>query len=143
MPTSMPRENEIQRKWYVVDAQGQVLGRLATRVATVLRGKHKPTFSPHLDVGDHVVVINAEKVQFTGRKLQDKQYRWHTGYIGGLKEVSAETMLRTHPERVIEWAVEGMLPKNRLGRAMAKKLKVYRGAEHPHDAQQPQPLEVK
>ena len=143
MPTSMPKESEIQRKWYVVDAQGQVLGRLATRVATILRGKHKPTFSPHLDVGDHVVVINAEKVQFTGRKLQDKQYRWHTGYIGGLKEVSAETMLRTHPERVIEWAVEGMLPKNRLGRAMAKKLKVYRGAEHPHDAQQPQPLEVK
>ena len=143
MPTSMPKESEIQRKWFVVDADGQVLGRLATRVATILRGKHKPTFSPHLDVGDHVVVINAEKVQFTGRKLQDKQYRWHTGYIGGLKEVSAETMLRTHPERVIEWAVEGMLPKNRLGRAMAKKLKVYRGAEHPHDAQQPQPLEVK
>jgi large subunit ribosomal protein L13 len=143
MPTSMPKESEIQRKWYVVDAQGQVLGRLATRVATVLRGKHKPSFSPHLDVGDHVVVINAEKVQLTGRKLKDKQYRWHTGYIGGLKEVSAETMLRTHPDRVIEWAVEGMLPKNRLGRAMAKKLKVYRGAEHPHGAQQPQPLEVK
>jgi large subunit ribosomal protein L13 len=143
MSTSMPKESEIQRKWYVVDAQGQVLGRLATRVATILRGKHKPTFSPHLDVGDHVVVINAEKVQLTGRKLKNKQYRWHTGYIGGLKEVSAETMLRTHPDRVVEWAVEGMLPKNRLGRAMAKKLKVYRGAEHPHDAQQPQPLEVK
>ena len=143
MPTSMPRESDIQRKWYVVDAEGQVLGRLATRVATVLRGKHKPIFTPHLDVGDHVVVINAEKVQLTGRKLKDKQYRWHTGYIGGLKEVSAETMLRTHPDRVIEWAVEGMLPKNRLGRAMAKKLKVYRGAEHPHTAQQPQPLEVK
>jgi large subunit ribosomal protein L13 len=143
MPTSMPRESDIQRKWYVVDADGQVLGRLATRVATILRGKHKPTFSPHLDVGDHVVVINAEKVQLTGRKLKNKQYRWHTGYIGGLKEVSAETMLRTHPDRVIEWAVEGMLPKNRLGRAMAKKLKVYRGGEHPHEAQQPQPLEVK
>ena len=143
MPTSMPKESEIQRKWFVVDAQGQVLGRLATRVATILRGKHKPIFSPHLDVGDHVVVINAEKVQLTGRKLKNKQYRWHTGYIGGLKEVSAETMLRTHPDRVIEWAVEGMLPKNRLGRAMAKKLKVYRGAEHPHEAQQPQPLEVK
>ncbi|MGH6784831.1 MAG: 50S ribosomal protein L13 [Sphingomicrobium sp.] len=143
MPTSMPKESDIQRKWYVVDAEGQVLGRLASRVATVLRGKHKPTFSPHLDVGDHVVVINAAKVQLTGRKLKNKQYRWHTGYIGGLKEVSAETMLRTHPDRVIEWAVEGMLPKNRLGRAMAKKLKVYRGADHPHDAQQPQPLEVK
>jgi large subunit ribosomal protein L13 len=143
MSTSMPKESDIQRKWYLVDAQGQVLGRLATRVATILRGKHKPSFSPHLDVGDHVVVINAEKVQLTGRKLKDKQYRWHTGYIGGLKEVNAETMLRTHPDRVIEWAVEGMLPKNRLGRAMAKKLKVYRGGEHPHDAQQPQPLEVK
>jgi large subunit ribosomal protein L13 len=142
MSTSMPKESDIQRKWFVVDAQGQVLGRLATRVATILRGKHKPTFSPHLDVGDHVVVINAEKIQFTGRKLKDKLYQWHTGYIGGLKEVNAETMLRTHPDRVIEWAVEGMLPKNRLGRAMAKKLKVYRGAEHPHDAQQPQPLEV-
>jgi large subunit ribosomal protein L13 len=143
MSTSMPKESDIQRKWFVVDAQGQVLGRLATRVATILRGKHKPTFSPHLDVGDHVVVINAEKIQFTGRKLKDKLYQWHTGYIGGLKEVNAETMLRTHPDRVIEWAVEGMLPKNRLGRAMAKKLKVYRGAEHPHEAQQPQPLEVK
>jgi len=143
MSTSMPKESEIQRKWYVVDAQGQVLGRLATRVATILRGKHKPIFTPHLDVGDHVVVVNAEKVHLTGRKLRDKVYRWHTGYIGGLKEVSAETMLRTHPDRVVEWAVEGMLPKNRLGRAMAKKLKVYRGAEHPHDAQQPQPLEVK
>jgi len=143
MSTLMPRESDIQRKWYVVDAKGQVLGRLATRIATILRGKHKPTFSPHLDVGDHVVVINAEKIQFTGRKLKDKLYQWHTGYIGGLKEVTAETMLRTHPDRVIEWAVEGMLPKNRLGRAMAKKLKVYRGAEHPHDAQQPEPLEVK
>ena len=143
MSTLMPKESDIQRKWYVVDATGQVLGRLATRVATILRGKHKPIFSPHLDVGDHVVVINAEKIQFTGRKLKDKLYQWHTGYIGGLKEVTAETMLRTHPDRVIEWAVEGMLPKNRLGRAMAKKLKVYRGAEHPHDAQQPQPLEVK
>lgn len=143
MPTSMPRESDIQRKWYVVDADGQVLGRLATRVATILRGKHKPTFSPHLDVGDHVVVINAEKVQLTGRKLSDKLYRWHSGYIGGLREVNAEIMLRTHPDRVIEWAVEGMLPKNRLGRAMAKKLKVYRGNEHPHDAQQPEPLEVK
>jgi len=143
MSTSMPKESDIQRKWYVVDADGQVLGRLATRIATILRGKHKTTFSPHLDVGDHVVVVNAGKIQLTGRKLKNKQYRWHTGYIGGLKEVNAETMLRTHPERVIEWAVEGMLPKNRLGRAMAKKLKVYRGAEHPHDAQQPQALEVK
>ena len=143
MPTSMPKESEIERKWYVVDAEGKVLGRLASRVATILRGKHKPIFTPHLDVGDHVVVLNAEKVHLTGRKLQDKQYRWHTGYIGGLRTVNAEKMLRTHPERVIEWAVQGMLPKNRLGRAMAKKLKVYRGAAHPHQAQQPQALEVK
>jgi large subunit ribosomal protein L13 len=143
MSTPMPKENEIERKWYVVDADGKVLGRLATRVATILRGKHKPLFAPHLDVGDHVVVLNAEKVHLTGRKLQNKQYRWHTGYIGGLREVSAEKMLKTHPERVIEWAVQGMLPKNRLGRAMAKKLKVYRGAAHPHQAQRPQVLEVK
>jgi large subunit ribosomal protein L13 len=143
MPTPMPKENEIERKWYVVDADGKVLGRLATRVATILRGKHKPLFAPHFDVGDHVVILNAEKVHLTGRKLQSKQYRWHTGYIGGLREVSAEKMLKTHPERVIEWAVQGMLPKNRLGRAMFKKLKVYRGAAHPHQAQQPQVLEVK
>jgi large subunit ribosomal protein L13 len=142
MPTSMPKESEIERKWYVVDAEGKVLGRLATRIASILRGKHKPIFAPHLDVGDHVVVLNAEKIHLTGRKLQNKQYRWHTGYIGGLREVTAEKMLKTHPERMIEWAVQGMLPKNRLGRAMVKKLKVYRGAAHPHQAQQPQALEV-
>jgi large subunit ribosomal protein L13 len=141
MPTSMELESE--RAWYVVDASGQVLGRLATRIATILRGKHKPTFAPHLDVGDHVVVVNAEKVELTGRKRQDKTYRWHTGYLGGLREVKADRMLETHPERVIEWAVQGMLPKNRLGRAMAKKLKVYRGAAHPHGAQLPKPLEVR
>ena len=143
MPTPMPAEHEIERQWMVVDATDQVLGRLASRVATILRGKHKPTYAPHLDVGDHVIVINAERVHLTGKKLRDKQYRWHTGYIGGLREVSAETMLRTHPERVIEWAVQGMLPKNRLGKAMARKLKVYRGATHPHQAQQPKPLEVR
>ena len=143
MPTPMPKESEIVRNWILVDAEGKVLGRLASRIATVLRGKHKPMYAPHLDVGDHVVVINAEKVHLTGRKLRDKTYRWHTGYIGGLREVRAETMLRTHPERVIEWAVQGMLPKNRLGRAMAKKLKVYRGANHPHQAQQPQAVELK
>src|SRR5213080_2991330 len=118
--------SEIERKWYVVDAQGQVLGRLATQVATILRGKHKTTFAPHLDVGDHVVVLNASKVHLSGRK-----------------DVSAEQMLDKHPERVIEWAVQGMLPKNRLGRAMAKKLKVYRGAEHPHSAQQPTALALR
>ena len=143
MPTVIPKESDITRSWFVVDANGKVLGRLAARVAAILRGKHKPTFTPHLDVGDHVVVVNAEKVHLTGRKLQDKLYRWHSGYIGGLREVSAEKMLRTHPERVIEWAVQGMLPKNRLGRAMAKKLKVYRGSEHQHQAQQPQALEVR
>jgi large subunit ribosomal protein L13 len=136
-------ECEIKRNWYVVDAEGLVLGRLASRVATILRGKHKRTFSPHLDVGDHVVVVNAQKVHLTGRKGRDKLYRTHSGYIGSLREVTAEQMLHRHPERVIEWAVQGMLPKNRLGRAMAKKLKVYRGAEHPHQAQQPQTMEVR
>ncbi len=140
MPTPMVRGDAVERKWYVVDADGQVLGRLASRVATILRGKHKPVFAPHQDVGDHVVVINAEKVHLTGRKRRDKTYRWHTGYIGHLREVSAETMLKRHPERVVEWAVQGMLPKNRLGRAMARKLKVYRGPEHPHQAQRPEPL---
>jgi large subunit ribosomal protein L13 len=139
----MPKESEVERKWFVVDADGQVLGRLATQVASILRGKHKRNFAPHVDVGDHVVVLNAEKVHLTGRKLKDKRYRWHTGYIGGLKDVSAEQMLRTHPERVIEWAVQGMLPKNRLGRAMARKLKVYRGAAHPHSAQQPTALPLR
>jgi len=143
MPTLIPKESEIERRWFVVDAQGQVLGRLASRVASILRGKHKPTFTPHLDLGDHVVVINAEKIHLTGRKLTDKVYRWHTGYIGGLREVSAGSLLKSHPERVIEWAVEGMLPKNRLGRAMAKKLRVYRGGDHPHAAQQPTVLEIK
>ncbi len=142
MSTSQPKMEEVARKWYLVDAQGKVLGRLATQVATILRGKHKPHYAHHLDVGDHVIVVNAEKVHLTGRKLTDKVYRWHTGYIGHLREVSAEKMLRTHPERVIEWAVQGMLPKGRLGRAMAKKLKVYRGPEHPHAAQKPEPLSL-
>lgn len=136
-------ECEIKRDWYVVDAEDVVLGRLASRVATILRGKHKRTFSPHLDVGDHVVVVNAQKVHLTGRKGRDKLYRTHSGYIGSLREVTAEQMLHRHPERVIEWAVQGMLPKNRLGRAMSKKLKVYRGADHPHQAQRPQTMEVR
>jgi large subunit ribosomal protein L13 len=125
-----------------VDAQDRVLGRLAVQIATILRGKHKPLFAPHLDMGDHVVVVNAEKVHLTGRKLTGKVYRWHSGYIGGLREVTADKMLKTHPERVVEWAVQGMLPKGRLGRAMAKKLKVYRGTDHPHAAQKPEPLPV-
>ena len=136
----MPKKESVPRSWHLVDADGQVLGRLAARVATLLMGKHKPTWAPHVDVGDHVVVINAAKVHLTGRKLTGKVYRTHSGYIGGLKETRADTMLRTHPERVIEWAVAGMLPKTKLGRAMAKKLKVYRGTEHPHQAQRPQTL---
>jgi large subunit ribosomal protein L13 len=143
MTTVMPEKSAVERKWFLVDAQGQVLGRLATQVATILRGKHKVTFAPHLDVGDHVVVVNAADVRLTGRKMTDKLYRWHSGYIGGLREVTAERMLKSHPERVIEWAVQGMLPKTRLGRAMAKKLKVYRGTEHPHAAQRPEPLPMR
>jgi len=142
MATVMAKEDAIERKWFLVDAQGKVLGRLASQVAHVLRGKHKPTFAPHLDMGDHVVVINAEKIHLTGRKLTDKIYRWHSGYIGGLREVSAERMLKSHPERVVEWAIQGMLPKGRLGRTMARKLKVYKGTDHPHAAQKPEPLTV-
>jgi len=142
MPTLHPGLAEGPEKWYVVDAEGKVLGRLASQVATILRGKHKPIYSPHLPVGDHVIVVNAEKVRLTGRKLTDKVYRSHSGYIGGLREVTAGELLRTQPERVIEWAVSGMLPKTKLGRTMFRKLKVYRGPEHPHQAQRPEPLEV-
>jgi large subunit ribosomal protein L13 len=140
MPTALQGDSPSDRQWFVVDAEGRVLGRLATQVASILRGKHKPTFEPHLDGGDHVIVVNAEKVQLTRRKTTEKTYRWHSGYIGGLREVSADRLLRTHPERVIEWAVQGMLPKGRLGRAMFRKLKVYRGPAHPHAAQRPSPL---
>jgi large subunit ribosomal protein L13 len=137
MPTLMPKKEAVTRQWHLVDAEGQVLGRLAARVATLLMGKHKPTYARHVDVGDHVVVINAAKVQLTRQKITGKVYRWHSGYIGGLREVRADSMLHQHPERAVEWAVEGMLPKTKLGRAMAKKLKVYRGSEHPHAAQRP------
>ena len=140
MPTVMPKKDAVVRSWHLMDAEGQVLGRLAARIATLLMGKHKPIWAPHVDTGDHVVVINAAKVELTGRKLMGKLYRTHSGYIGSLREIRAGTMLRNHPERVVEWAVTGMLPKTKLGRAMAKKLKVYRGAEHPHQAQQPQAL---
>lgn len=142
MPTVQPKKDEITARWYVVDAQGKVLGRLASQVATILRGKHKPFYAPHLALGDHVIVINAEKVRLTGKKLTDKVYRWHSGYIGGLREVRADGMLKTHPERVIEWAVSGMLPKTKLGREMFRKLKVYRGPEHPHQSQRPEPLDL-
>jgi large subunit ribosomal protein L13 len=130
------------RKWYVVDAAGQTVGRLATEVARVLTGKNNPQWTPFLDVGDHVIVINARKAVFKGSKATQKVYRRHTLYPGGLREISVEEQFAKHPERVIELAVKGMLPKSKLGRAMAKKLKVYRDGEHPHRAQQPQPLEI-
>ena len=140
--TPHPAKGEVSARWFVVDAQGKVLGRLASAVATVLRGKHKPLWSPHVDVGDHVVVINAERVHLTGTKPKQKVYRWHTGYIGNLREVPVQRMLDSHPERVIEWAVSGMLPKTKLGRAMFRKLKVYRGGDHPHQSQAPETLEI-
>lgn len=142
MKTQSFRKVDQPQTWYVVDATDQVLGRLATRIATVLRGKHKPTYTPHEDLGDHVVVINAGKVRLTGRKWTDKMYRHHTGYIGGLKETTAGKLREKDPTRLVTTAVQGMLPKSRLGRAMAKKLKVYAGDSHPHAAQQPAPLEI-
>ena len=139
--TKITREQDVQRGWYVVDAQGQTLGRLASRIATVLRGKHKPGFTPHVDCGDYVIVVNADKVHTTGQKLTQKKYYRHSGYPGGLREISLRDQLQKFPERVIEYAVRGMLPKNKLGRQMFKKLKVYPGPSHPHQAQQPQSLE--
>jgi large subunit ribosomal protein L13 len=140
--THTVKAGEIERRWYVVDAQGKTLGRLATGVARILRGKHKPTFSPHLDVGDHVIIINADKIQVTGKKLDTKRYYRHSGYLGGLKSIVLREQLEEHPDRVLIHAIRGMLPKNRLGRAMLKKLKVYAGSEHPHAAQKPEPLEL-
>ncbi len=142
MKTYSAKPQTVKRDWHVVDATDKTLGRLATEIASRLRGKHKPEFTPHVDTGDHIVVVNAEKVRVTGNKLQDKYYHRHTGYIGNLKSVSLEKLLATHPERVIETAVKGMLPKNPLGRAMYRKLHVYAGPEHPHTAQQPAALEV-
>lgn len=140
--TFVTKNEDIQREWYVVDASGRTLGRLATEIARVLRGKHKPTYSPSVDVGDFVVVVNAEKVYVTGRKLDRKIYYRHTGYPGGLKERTLREQLRRRPTRVIELAVRGMLPRNRLGRKMYRKLKVYAGASHPHAAQMPKPLDL-
>ncbi len=142
MKTYTPKAPEIERRWWVVDAEDVVLGRLASQVAQVLRGKHKPMYTPHLDTGDFVVVVNADKVRLTGTKPEKKTYFRHTGYIGGEKHIPVSTMLAKHPERVVELAVKGMLPKNNLGRLMRRKLKVYASAEHPHAAQQPQPLEI-
>jgi len=140
--TVSAREEDVQKDWYVVDAQGQTLGRLASQVATVLRGKHKPLFTPHIDCGDYVVVVNADKIHVTGQKMTQKKYYRHSGYPGGLKEVALRDQLQKFPARVVESAVRGMLPKNRLGRRIFKKLKVYAGPEHPHQAQQPKVLEI-
>ena len=142
MKTYAVRASEIERRWWVVDARDQTLGRLATRIAVLLEGKHKPIYSPHIDTGDHVVVVNAEKVRVTGDKLRQKTYYRHSNYPGGLKAETLATVLGRKPELVIERAVKGMLPQNRIGRGMFRKLKVYRGAEHPHAAQQPTTVEL-
>ena len=142
MKTYMPGAKTIERKWYVIDATDQTLGRLATQIAGVLRGKHKPIYTPHLDTGDYVVVVNAEKVKVTGKKLEEKIYWHHTGWVGGQKKTSLKRMLQIHPERVIEHAVKGMLPKGPLGRQMYRKLHVYAGAEHPHQAQKPEEFKL-
>lgn len=142
MKTFTPSQKDIQRDWLIVDASDKILGRLASALAGRLRGKHKAEFVPHMDIGDFVVVVNADKIRFTGRKLDQKKYYRHSGYIGGLKETTLRTMMQTKPEQVIMKAVRGMLPKNRLGRAMLKKLKVYAGTEHPHTAQQPKPIDL-
>jgi large subunit ribosomal protein L13 len=140
--TFMANPQNVTRKWFVVDAEGKTLGRLASQVAAILRGKHKPTFTPHVDNGDFVIIINADKVVLTGKKLTDKIYTRFSGYPGGLKEIPAGVMLANRPERVLELAIKGMLPHNRLGRQMYRKLKVYAGANHPHAAQQPEQLEI-
>jgi large subunit ribosomal protein L13 len=142
MRTYVPSGPEIKRDWWLVDAEGQTLGRLATAVATRLTGKHKPIYTPNLDTGDHVVIINASKVVLTGKKLQDKVYRRHTGFPGGLREITAEKRLAKEPDRLVEDTIWGMLPKGPLGRQMYRKLKVYAGKDHPHAAQKPRPLKV-
>lgn len=141
--TYVTKKDDVQREWYVVDATGQTLGRLAAQVANCLRGKHKPIYSPSVDTGDFVIVVNAERIRVTGRKLDQKTYYRYSGYPGGLRETTLRNLLENHPTRVIEHAVRGMLPKNRLGRKMFKKLKVYAGPEHPHAAQKPKLLELR
>lgn len=143
MDTFFPKEGDLNKKWYVADAEGVVLGRLSARIAAILRGKHKATYTPHTDTGDFVVVVNAEKVRMTGNKLEQKTYERYSGYPGGLRVVNARTLLATKPEEVIRLSVRGMLPKNALGRKMLKKLKVYGGSEHPHKAQMPEELDIK
>ena len=140
--TYSPKAAEIDRRWFVVDAEGKTLGRLATQIAHILRGKHKPTYTPHLDMGDHIVVVNAEKIQVTGRKAEQKVYHRHTGYPGGLRTSTYEDVMAKHPERILRTAVKGMMPNNVLGRQMYKKLRVYAGPEHGHAAQQPEVLSL-
>ena len=142
MKTISAKKSDIQRKWHVVDADGKVVGRLAAKVAAILRGKNKPVFTPHVDTGDHVIILNAGKVRFTGRKLEQKEYFHHTGYPGGIKMKTAKEIMQATPERIIISAIKGMLPKNTLGRQQLKKLKVYRGNEHPHTAQNPEMLDL-
>jgi len=142
MKTFSAKPETVRRDWYVVDASGKTLGRLATEIARRLRGKHKPEYTPHVDTGYYVIVVNAGDVKVTGRKLQDKMYYRHTGYIGNMKSTNLEKLLAEKPEKAIQYAVKGMMPKNPLGRAMYKKLRVFAGAEHPHEAQQPKPLEI-
>jgi len=142
MSTFMQKKENIERKWYVIDATGLNLGRIATKAATVLRGKHKPTYTPHVDCGDYVIIINADKVNLTGNKLNDKMYYNHSGFPGGLRERNAKTMIEKYPEEMMERAIKGMLPHNRLGRQMYKKLFVYRGADHKHAAQKPIEMKV-
>jgi len=142
MRTESAKAEQIERKWYLVDAEGKVLGRLASRIAHILQGKHKPYYTPHLDTGDHVVVINADKVKVTGKKASQKVYYRHSGYPGGLKEIPYSKVLQEHPERILIHAVRGMLPKNKLGRKMLKKLRVYAGPDHPHQAQRPELLDL-
>ena len=142
MKTYSAKAETVKREWFVVDATDKVLGRLSSEIARRLRGKHKPEYTPHVDTGDYIVVINAEKIRVTGNKESDKLYQHHTGYIGSLKSVNLATLRKNHPDRIIKQSVKGMLPKNSLGRAMFKKLKVYAGSTHEHAAQQPQPLEI-
>jgi large subunit ribosomal protein L13 len=142
MKTYTPKAEDIQRDWWIIDAAGKPLGRMATEIARVLRGKHKPMYTPHLDTGDHVVVINASSVRLTGNKADQKTYFRHSGYMGGERHIPFKRMLASHPERIIELAVKGMMPKNALGRHMRKKLKVYAGANHPHQGQAPRPLDI-
>ena len=142
MKTPLPKVKDIQKKWFIVDASGKVLGRLATQLATRLRGKHRPDFTPHLDTGDFIIVINADKVKLTGQKLDKKLYYRHSGHLGSLKAVTARTMMQKRPEDVIRLAVKRMMPKNKLARRQMKKLKIYKGPQHPHQAQMPEPLEI-